>query len=265
MSLLDRFFQLREESAETKPFLEHLEDLRWMLMKMAMVLLASMVGSFFMRHELVRIVQQPLASVDPELVARLQTLGVADSLTISFQLAFYAGFVVSFPLHLLFLAQFVIPALTKKEKKVVFPGIAIGTGLFLGGVVLCYFFVLPQTLEFFFQDAKSLDWKPTWTVREYFSFVTHMTLAFGIAFELPIVVMTLVGMGMLSFEFLNRTRPYAVVVLMVIAAILAPTPDLITFFSMAAPMCLMYEACIWLAWMIDRRRKRRLEAPLDPL
>lgn len=265
ISFLNRFFRLREESDETKPFLQHLEEFRWMLMKMALVLIASMITSFCFRHQLVDIVQKPLHAVDPDLVARLQTLGVADSLMISIQLAFYAGIILAFPLLLLFLAQFIVPGLKRKEKKLVLPVIATGTLLFVSGITLCYFFVLPQTLEFFYQDAKSLNWVPTWTVREYFSFVTQLTLAFGIAFELPIVVMTLVSLGLISFHFMNQTRPFAIVILLVIAAILAPTPDVITFLSMGAPLCLLYELCIWLAWIVERRRTRRLAAPLEPL
>jgi len=259
MTFLHRFFQLREGSNEVKPFLHHLEDLRFMLIKMALTLVACMMGSLIFRHDLVQILQGPLHKVNPDMISRLATLGVADSLTISFHLAFYAGMVISFPLLLFFFAQFVVPGLTRKEKKYIFPGIAIGFILFLAGVSACYFFVLPETLKFFLDDARSLEWTPTWTVREYFSFVTKMLLAFGLAAELPVVVMTLVALGIVSFELLDRTRPYAIVAVLVIAAIIAPTPDAVTFLSLGVPMCLLYEACIWIAWAIERRRKRRLE------
>ena len=260
MPLLERFFKFREDSDEVKPFLHHLEELRWTLVKMAASLISCMIGSFFFRHELVHIVQRPLYSVDPTLVARLQTLGVADSMTISFQLAFYAGLILAFPLLLFFLAQFIVPALSRKEKKYVFPAILIGFGLFLTGVCFSYFWILPQTLKFFFQDAKSLEWTPTWTVREYFSFVTQMTLALGVAFELPVAVIALVYLGFVSYELLSRTRPYAYVLVLILAAVIAPTPDVITFISMGTPMCLLYEGCIWIAWVIDKRRRRQLGA-----
>jgi sec-independent protein translocase protein TatC len=188
-------------------------------------------------------------------VAGLRTLGVTDSLTISLQLAFYAGIVLTFPFLLFFLAQFVLPALTRQEKKYVLPAIGIGFGLFLTGVLFSYYFVLPKALAFFFHDAQSLEWTPTWTVREYFSFVTQITLAFGLSFELPIVVMLLVWLRFLSFDFLNGTRAYAIVLILILAMVIAPTPDVLTFLSLGAPMCLLYEACIWLAWLLERRRK----------
>jgi sec-independent protein translocase protein TatC len=254
---IDKIFKFRENSEHdtTKPFLEHMEDLRWTLVRMAVALLSAMTLSFCFRQQLVRIVQHPLRTVDPTLVAGLRTLGITDSLTISLQIAFYAGIVLSFPILLYFLAQFVLPALTRQEKKYVLPGIGVGFGLFLTGVMFSYFFVLPKALAFFFKDAKSLEWSPMWTVREYFSFVTQITLAFGLSFELPVVVLALVYLGFLSFSFLNRTRAYAVVVVLVVAMIIAPTPDILTFLSLGGPMCLLYEACIWLAWLMEKRRK----------
>ena len=256
---LQRFFQFREQNDQdsTKPFLDHLEDLRWMLVKMAVTLGVSMLASFGFRHRLVHLLQHPLQIVDPKLVAGLRTLGVTDSLTISIQLSFYAGIVLSFPLLLYFLGEFVLPALTRQEKKYVWPAIGVGFGLFLGGALFSYLVVLPETLAFFFHDAQSLDWTPTWTVREYFSFVTQITLAFGLAFELPVAVLLLVHLGFLSFDFLRRTRSYAIVLILCLAIVIAPTPDVLTFLSLGGPMVLLYEICIWLAWLMERRRNRK--------
>ena len=254
MALLDRLFKLREEPDVAKPFLQHLEELRWMLMKMAGTLAVCMSACFFFRRELVRIVQHPLHSVDPSLVAQLKTFGVIDSITISFSLAFYSGLIFAFPALLYFLAQFIVPALTRKEKKVILPAIAVGFGLFLAGVSFCYFFILPPSLRFFLTDTQSMDWTPNWTVREYFSFVTQILIAFGAAFEMPVAIVTLVYLEFLSFALLNRTRPYAIVLVLFLAAIIAPTPDPISFFALGVPMCLLYEGCIWIAWLLEKRR-----------
>jgi len=260
---LNKIFQFRNEdpAEETKPFLEHLEDLRWMLVKMAITLGIAMSVAFAFRQNLVKIVQWPLAAVNPQMVHELRTFGVTDSITISISMAFYAGIVLSFPFLLYFLGQFILPALTKKEKRYVFPAIAVGFSLFLIGVCFCYFKILPQTLSFFFKDAESLQWTPTWTVREYFSFVTQMTLAFGMAFELPVAVLVLVHLGLVNFAFLNRTRSYAIVLILMLAIVIAPTPDVITFLSLGAPMVLLYEVCIWLAWWLERfKRNQEIQA-----
>ncbi|MBV9391730.1 MAG: twin-arginine translocase subunit TatC [Verrucomicrobia bacterium] len=254
---LSSIFKFRESEPETvKPFLDHLEDLRWVIVKMGISLALAMFLAFLFRAQLVHILQGPLNRVDPNLLKRLVSLGVADSMTISFQLAFYAGVVIAFPFLIYFAGEFILPALTPQEKKAMLPGVGIGFGLFLLGVILGYVFVLPSTLRFFFRDAQNLDWTPTWTVRDYFSFVTQLCVGFGIAFELPVIVLILVRLGILSVAMLRRTRAYAFVLVFVAAAFLAPTPDAVSMTLMGAPMYLLYEVCILVAGFMERKRKR---------
>src|SRR6266576_2405695 len=169
MALRDIFkFRDLPESETSKPFLEHLEDLRWMIVKVAMTLAVAMVVCFAFRSTLVRVLQAPLHDVGSQ-IGTLKALGITDSIVISFHLAFYAGIVVSFPLLLYFLAQFVLPALTAVEKRFLFPAIFVSFGLFLIGVACCYYWLLPKTILFFFRDTESPGWAPTWTVQQYYS------------------------------------------------------------------------------------------------
>jgi sec-independent protein translocase protein TatC len=263
MPKLEKIFKFREneENPEAvKPFLDHLEDLRWMLVKIAATLLGGMVVAFAIRGPLVAIVQRPLHQGDPHLVARLQVLSVTDPLIIIFEVSFYAGIVITFPILLYYIAQFVLPALNPRERRIILPAIGASFGLFIVGVLFSYFFVLPQTLGFFFGFAKSLDWTPTWQVRDYFAFVTQLTLAFGLAFELPILVLLLVYFRVLTSGFLRRTRPFAIVIILCLAVVIAPTPDVITFLSLGLPMCLIYEICIWLGWFVERTRMKKEKA-----
>lgn|ERR1043166_854927 len=256
MALRDIFkFRDLPESETSKPFLEHLEDLRWTVVKMAIAVFGAMVVCFLFRQTLVRVMQAPLHNVDPQ-VGSLKALGITDSIVISFHLAFYAGIVLAFPFLLYFLAQFVLPALTAIEKRFLFPAILGSFGLFLLGVFVCYFWLLPKTILFFFRDTQSLGWAPTWTVQQYYSFVTKFVLGFGMAFELPVVVLALVYFGLITYRFMARTRPYAIVLIFILAAIIAPTPDLLTLVAMAMPMTLLYESCIWIAWIMERRASR---------
>jgi sec-independent protein translocase protein TatC len=259
---ISRLFKFREgEKGEAvKPFLDHLEDLRWVIVKMALALGGAMLFAFCFRTQLVHVLQGPLQSIDPKLLRSLVSLGVADSMTISFQLAFYAGIVLAFPFLIYFAGQFILPALTPQERKAMLPAVGIGFGLFLGGVVLGYYLVLPATLRFFFRDAQSLDWTPTWTVRDYFSFVTQLCVGFGAAFELPVIVLVLVRLGVLSVALLRRTRAYAFLLIFVAAAFLAPTPDAVSMAMMGGPMYLLYEICILIAWMMERKRKKEADA-----
>src|SRR4029453_763743 len=123
-------------------------------------------------------------------------------------------------------------------------------------VVSCYFLLMPKTILFFFRDPQSVGWEPTWTVQQYYSFVTRFTIGFGLAFELPVVVLALVRFGLITYNFMARTRPYAIVLIFILATIITPTPDILTLIAMGLPMCLLYESCIWIAWFMERRRAR---------
>lgn len=247
------FFRFRELRDEPKPFLEHLEDLRQVLIKCAIAITITTILAFIFRGELAAIIQRPLEAVAPERAQNLQSLGVPDSMLISLQLAFYAGLVLAFPAVLYFLAEFIVPALNEVERRFLFPAFAAGFALFLTGVLFGYFIVLPVALEFFFLDAQRMNWQPMWTVREYYSFATQFIIAFGLSFELPVVVLGLVKMGFVTVEKLRQTRSFALVLIMIFAAIITPTQDILTLLLMGGPMYLLYEACLWVAAAAKRR------------
>src|SRR6201984_3168467 len=199
MALRDIFkFRDLPESETSKPFLEHLEDLRWTIVKIAITLGVAMIVCFAFRSTLVRILQAPLRDVGSQ-IGTLKALGITDSIVISFHLAFYAGIVLSFPLLLYFIAEFVLPALTAVEKQFLFPAIFVSFELFLLGVLVCCFVLRPKTILVFFRDTESLGWTPTWTVQQYYSFVTRFVIGFGLAFELPGVALALVRLGLLTY------------------------------------------------------------------
>ncbi len=262
-SFFERLFRIREDENHEKPFWEHVEDLRWMLMKSFAVLFVAMILAFCFRVQLTALVQQPLAAVGEETIVNLQSLAPADSITISFRLAFYAGLVLAFPLLLFFALEFILPGLTPRERRMIFPALGIGSLLFLAGVLFSYYIVLPITLSFFFHDAQSLGWHSSWTVQEYFGFVTHFTIAFGLCFELPVAVMFLVRIGVLSPATLRATRSYAVVVIFVLAAIITPTTDVLTLFCMAGPMLILYEVSIWIAVLMEKREQEANTPTMD--
>jgi sec-independent protein translocase protein TatC len=253
--ILERFFEFRNRGDTPKPFLSHIEDLRGTIMKVAIALVAGMTLCFAFRDKIAAVVQHPLVQIDPDRAANLQSLGVADSFTISLELSFYGGIVIAFPLIVIFLAEFLLPALTPKEKRMLLPAALIGSGLFLAGAAFSYFVVLPQALTFFFNDARAMNWQPTWTVREYYSFTTQFIIAFGLSVELPHVVLMLVKLGFVDHTQLRRTRAFAVVVIFVFAAIITPTSDIVTLLLMGGPMCLLYEICIGIAWLMRDRKE----------
>jgi sec-independent protein translocase protein TatC len=188
----------------------------------------------------------------------MSALKPTEGFMLSMKLSFVAGIVVSFPLLLMFLLQFILPGLHSHEKKVLWPSMAVGFGLFLCGTAFAYYWVLPRALLFFYQWSGGMGISNDWRIGEYISFATQFTLLFGLSFELPVVVMVFVKLGLLSYETMSKTRSYAILAIFVAAAVLTPTPDVFTLLLMALPMIILYEACIWLAWF-DRRKNRMME------
>ena len=251
--------QQEEESSGSvlKPFLEHLEDLRWMLIKMIAALGIAMLLSFVYARELLTIIIWPLRRIAEKPEEFLYTLEVTGGFTLAMKLAMYAGVVLACPFLLYFLAEFILPALTPKEKSLMMPVFASGVGLFAAGVALGYFVVIPAGLRFFLEYNKYLNISSRWTIDNYVSFVSHMCLAFGICFELPLVVLALAKLGIVSAKFLREKRPYVIVLIFIIAAVITPTTDMVNQTLLALPMCLLYEACIWIAWWMERKAQRK--------
>jgi sec-independent protein translocase protein TatC len=102
-------------------------------------------------------------------------------------------------------------------------------------------------------------------VRDYFSFVTRICIGFGLLCELPVVMTVLALLGIVGYEWLKQTRPYAIIIILILAAFIAPTPDPVTFLMLGLPIILLYEACIWIVWLIDRRRRKREEEERERL
>lgn len=216
-----------------------------------------------MRSQLLTLIDEemrPDATVDAEgKVVRMQSLTPTEGFMLSMKLAFFAGIVISFPFLLYFLMQFILPGLKPNEKKALWPAMAIGFGLFLVGVLFSYFFVLPKVLDFFYNYSAGMGVENEWRIGYYITFATQFTLIFGLGFELPVVVMTLVKLGIMNYEMMKNTRSYAILAIIIIAAVITPTPDVFTLGLLAGPMIVLYEICIWLAYF-DNKRKAKLEA-----
>jgi len=247
-----------EPSGEIKPFLDHLEDFRWMLIRMATALAVAMLVSFGFGKHLFALVKHPLARVTPDPEAMLFTpFEVAGSFTLAIKLAFYGGLVLATPFLVFYLLDFIVPALTNREKNMVRP-VLFGAGLlFVAGVALAYFAVIPAALKFFINHNRYFfEEDPQWTTPNYVAFVMHTMLAFGLSFEFPLIVLALAKLGVVSHEFLRAKRSYFVVGVFVFSAIVTPSTDIISQLLLAVPLCLLFEACIWIVRWMERKRNR---------
>jgi sec-independent protein translocase protein TatC len=253
-----------EGGGPVKSFLEHLEDLRWTILKSGSALVVGMIACLIAAPKLFAVMQRPIkvAAVPMNLEWFSPTGGVMSSLKI----AFYSGLVLGLPLILFFLGQFIVPALKTKEKKYFFTAFSIGTGFFLAGVVTCYFVILPISLKALVQYNNWLGVTTnTWRAEDYFEFASKFLLGVGLLFEIPVLILTLVKVELLQTQTLVNGRRYMLVGNFVICAVLTPA-DLVTTFLMAMALQVLYEGCIWVAKYWDRQRRHHMEtgASLTP-
>jgi sec-independent protein translocase protein TatC len=249
--------------SDQESFISHLVELRQRLVRAVGAVLAIFVvlfiypGSGFI-YDLLAL---PLMNALPE-GSKMIATGVITPFMVPVKVTALIGFMVALPYVLYQAWAFVAPGLYEHEKKLALPLIVASTVLFFLGVAFCYFFVFGKVFAFIHDFApKSIT--PAPDIEAYFSFVITMFLAFGITFEIPIVVIVLVRMGIVSVEKLREARPYVVVGAFVVAAVVTP-PDVLSQFMLAVPMCLLYEAGLFLARFVGVRPKAESEYKTQP-
>jgi sec-independent protein translocase protein TatC len=181
--------------------------------------------------------------------AKMIATGVITPFMVPVKVTALAAFLIALPYVLYQAWAFVAPGLYEHEKKLALPLVVSSTLLFLAGIAFCYYLVFGKVFAFIHDFApKSIT--PAPDIEAYFSFVITMFLAFGVTFEIPIVVIVLVRMGLVSVEKLRDARPYVIVGAFVVAAVVTP-PDVLSQFMLAVPMILLYEAGLFLARFIS--------------
>jgi sec-independent protein translocase protein TatC len=314
------------EGGPVKSFLEHLEDLRWVLIKSIVAAGVAMLICLLAGNYVVRILEWPLsrapvrhpantrtvrlvfgtnqlasfqtATNDPfvslagsnqlvqleivplnlgtnqvlglsvqnppntteKLPIQIINLSPAGAFIVATKVAFFGGILLAAPLILYFVAQFVFPALKLREKKYFYRGLFFGVGLFMMGVCFCYFVLMPVALAASVQYAEWLGFAAyQWRAEDYISFVCKFMLGMGVGFQLPVVVLTLVRIGILSHRTLAGARRYVIVIVFVLGAVLT-TPEVITQILMAIPLWILFEITVLIAWYWERQEEKRLAA-----
>jgi len=245
------------DAAEVKSFTDHLDDLRAMLFKTLAALFIGFNICLVYANRLLRLIEQPLYQSVAQPERFLQSLNVTDSFVLAMKMAFYGGLVLTMPILLYFIAQFVLPALKPREKKLLLPVCFFGALLFLAGVALCFFWVVPQTLKAFIKYSEWMHIEPHWTVGSYVEFVTQFMLAMGLTFEVPLVLLVLVQLGIVKAATIRKGRKVFIAVAVVISAIVAP-PDPLSMVLMSLPLIALFEVTIWVAWLMDRKKQPQL-------
>jgi len=322
------FEEQEEEGGPVKSFLEHLEDLRWVLIKIAAAVGVAMLLCLIAGDKAVAVIMRPLhhatirypgtnhvvtvqmgtnvlrtltltgqqqqayglpddrfllyqleptnlngvlvlalrrdTSADAKAVAQhmnidVTTFGPASGFFVAFQVAFYGGVALASPFIFFIIAQFVFPALKLKERKYIYRGLGFAFPLFALGVSFCYFLLMPIALAASQLYSKWLGFSANvWRAEEYISFVCKFLLGMGLGFEMPVVILVLVKIGILNYQMLSKARRYMIVINLVLGAVLT-TPEVLTQLIMFIPLQLLYEISIWVAWYWERSERKRTE------
>ena len=249
--------------SDQESFISHLVELRQRLVRAVGVVLVLFLVLFFYpgAGAIYDILALPLMNALPE-GAKMIATGVITPFMVPVKVTALVGFMIALPYVLYQAWAFVAPGLYEHEKKLALPLIVASSILFFLGVAFCYFLVFGQVFSFIHGFApKSIT--PAPDIEAYFSFVITMFLAFGITFEIPIVVIVLVRMGIVSIDKLKEARPYVIVGAFVVAAVVTP-PDVLSQFMLAVPMCLLYEAGLFLSRFVGTRPKPESEYKTQP-
>ncbi|MCE2455546.1 MAG: twin-arginine translocase subunit TatC [Gemmatimonadetes bacterium] len=250
------------------PFLDHLEELRWVVLWSLLAIMVGMGIGFAVVYlfDVLELLIAPVREVanDPDLM--LQYLSPADPFFVTLKLALYLGLVLASPIVVSQVWRFLSPALETRERRAIVPALYFTVLLFLAGMSLAYFVALPVTLEFFnsFQEGSlTADLE----INRTLGFIVKILIAFGVVFELPIVVLVLSMIGIVTPQWLRAKRRHAIVAIAAGASVITPGDVISLTILMMVPLVLLYEVGIWLSVLVYRRKKQaaeELDADLDP-
>lgn len=237
---------------EPAPITEHLGELRRRIFWILLAMLVFSVAAWSYAEQIFLFLMDPAVKALGERSARLQAISPTETFLTYLKCALLAGFICSLPVIFWQVWAFVSPGLYDSERRAIIPFVLVSTALFIGGAMFGYTLVFPIVFQFLSGFSSELV-EQAWSMREVFSATTHMFLAFGVAFELPVVVFFLALSGILTPMQLFRATPYAILVIFVVAAILTP-PDAVSQIMLAVPMLSLYLLGVGVAFLVAPRR-----------
>jgi sec-independent protein translocase protein TatC len=248
-------------NASEAPLIEHLIELRTRLIWCVLGFVAAFIVSFFFSSDILHFLILPFkwgTGTDVSLIS-IKLLGV---FLVKLKIAVFGGMFIGFPLIATQIYGFVAPGLYKHEKQAFLPYLIATPVFFLLGAALVYFFLLPVAIHFFYalaagtgaEGSPSIQLMPD--IEAYLDFVMMLILAFGLCFQLPVILTLLGQIGILTYDQLRGGRKFAVVGVFIVAAVLTP-PDPISQISMAVPLMLLYEVSVQAVRFLEMRKRKR--------
>jgi sec-independent protein translocase protein TatC len=243
---------------------DHLEELRSRLMKCIWVFMLGFAFCYFVSNPWVfAILQKPLFDALPEDQRKLYFTGIFENFLTHLKVAGYSSLLIFSPYFLYQIWAFISPGLYHKEKKFIVPFIIFAVIFFSMGSSFAYFFILPLGFKYFISTASATE-VPILTIEQYYSTCMKMLTLFGLAFELPLVIVFLGYMGLVDAEGLRRNRRTAIIAITVVSAVVAP-PDAISMLLLMAPLILLYELATYVVAWLERKRNPNPAPPSNPL
>ena len=240
------------EMDEKQPFLAHLEELRRRLIICAIAIGIGFVISYFFSKQLFSLLVLPLVKVLPA-DSQLIFTSLPEMFITYIKVSLVAGIILAIPVIFYELWMFIVPALYQKEKRYLVPFVLFSSILFILGALFGYLVVFPYGFKFFISFATE-DIQALPSVKQYFSFAIRLLLAFGLVFEMPVVVLFLARIGLITPDAMKRFRKFAILCSFILAAILTP-PDVATQIMMALPIIILYELSILISKGVYRKKE----------
>ena len=236
-------------------FIEHLEELRWRLIKSIVSILLGGIVTFFFIDEILQLLLQPLENIDSANKANLQVLSVQGMFVIKWTIALLGGIIFSVPVITYQTWSFISPGLYANEKGFVVPLVIFSFMSFSGGILFSYFILIPYCLNFFASLSGDIVLN-NFSINHYFSFVTWMLLGSGIVFQLPVVSFLLSTIGLLTPPFMRHYRRHSIVAIFILSSFITP-PDPVSMLVMALPLIVLYEISIGISWFVNQSKEKR--------
>ena len=253
---------MKNDNSEKSGFISHLVELRQRLINSFIFLFSFFVVCYFFSEEIYSFLVQPYADAvkDDNVNRRLIFTALQETFLTYLRVSFFAALFFSSPIILMQIWKFVAPGLYKNEKKAILPYLIATPILFLFGGMLVYYLIMPLAIKFFLSfEASSINSalpiQLEAKVNEYLSLIMKLIFAFGLSFQLPVILSLLARVGFIDSVFLKKRRKYVVVIIFVAAAILTP-PDPITQIGLAIPLLILYELSIFSVKIIEKRKNK---------
>lgn len=231
-------------------FLDHLEELRWRIIKSLIAVLVGGIITFFFVDKIISFLIAPTKRLSINM--QLQVLRVQGMFLIKWGLAIVGGVILALPVLTYQLVQFVAPGLYSNEKRYLYPFVFSSYIFFLVGIVFAYTVIIPFSLRFFTSMGIG-DIQNNFSINYYFSFITWLILGSGVIFELPVVVFILSSIGLLTPPFMRHYRRHAIVFIAILSAFITP-PDPVSMLAMGIPLAALYEISIGVSWVVTRKK-----------